>query len=339
MTNTNTISLIIPCYNCEKTIVNCIESAFKGRVVPQEIILVDDMSTDNTLQSLKKLKKKYKKIIIINTKVNSGPATARNVGAKKAKSNFLFFVDSDVELDKDTIKIFKENCAKYDAIVGIYKENPLNNNISSFYKCVFYFYLFNNKEVASYDQFSASCSGISTKVFFDLGGYDEWFKPGCDLENEEFGHRIVKNNYKMVLMPKIQVAHHFPHFFKMMKTFYFRTSLWMEMFLVRRKFSSTAGTSGMGLACVSLTASLFFLSLTFYSSLFIVVSFFLFAYFLKFNYPFYVYSFRYHKSRAIQFFFLSICSSNVISLGALTGFLKVFLGKSKLYKRFKVIRN
>ena len=335
----HTISLIIPCFNCEKTIINCIKSIYNGEVLPQEIIAVNDNSTDNTLKILEKLKSQFREIKIFNTKENLGPAKARNLGAKKAKYDFLFFVDSDTELDKKTIKIFKRHCNKYDAIVGIYKELPLNRGYVPFYKSSFYFYLFKDQKIITYDQFSASCAGINKKVFWNLHGYDEWFKPGCDLENEEFGHRIVKNNYNMVLMPEIQVAHHFPYFLKMIKTFFLRTSLWMEMFLVRKKFSTAAGTAGMGSACVSLTISLFTLFLAYFNYLFLVFSALFLIIFLKFYFPFYYYIFKNYNLKVFGIIFISIISSNAISLGAFWGLLKVVLNQSDLYNRFKHIKN
>ncbi|MBL18570.1 MAG: hypothetical protein CMC82_01900 [Flavobacteriaceae bacterium] len=335
----NTISLVIPCFNCENTITNCIKSIYNGEVLPQEIIAVNDNSTDNTLKTLVKLKSQFRELKILNTSENLGPAKARNVGAKQAKCDFLFFVDSDTELDKKTIKIFKKNCNKYDAIVGIYKELPLNSGYAPFYKSSFYFYLFKNQEVITYDQFSASCAGINKKVFLDLKGYDEWFKPGCDLENEEFGHRIVENNHSMVLMPEIQVAHHFPYFFKMIKTFFLRTSLWMEMFLVRKKFSSAAGTAGMGSACVSLSISLFTLFFAYFNYLFLIVSALFLVVFLKFHFPFYYYIIKNYNFKIFGIIFISIVSSNAISLGAFWGLLKVVLNQSDLYNRFKNIKN
>ena len=245
------ISLIIPCYNCQTVIGDCVGAIVGGSAVPREIILVDDCSRDGTRKKLEELSKNYPGLVrVVATERNSGPATARNVGARAAQGSVYFFVDSDTRLAPDSLKLFIERISDCDAVVGVYSEMPINSGYVPLYKAWLYTEILGDKGVCPYDQFSASCAGIHAEVFWDVGGYDEWFRPGVDLENEELGHRIAAR-HRMVIDPSIRAAHHFPGFHKMMWTFFMRTALWLEMFSVRRQFSGVGGTASRGLSAMA----------------------------------------------------------------------------------------
>ena len=88
------ISVIIPIYNCEKYIKECLSSLIKQTFKNFEIICINDGSNDDTLKILKKFEANDERIIIFNQN-NSGPGIARNVGMKKSKGEYLMFLDSD----------------------------------------------------------------------------------------------------------------------------------------------------------------------------------------------------------------------------------------------------
>ncbi len=115
-------SVVIPCYNSEKTIDFCIESIFSQTYFPKEIIVVDDGSQDNTLLKLDILKKKCPPSInfIIITQPNSGPSKARNQGVQRASCQWIAFLDSDDYWPKDNLKVAKTFIAKNEnyALVG-----------------------------------------------------------------------------------------------------------------------------------------------------------------------------------------------------------------------------
>lgn len=108
------VSVIIPVFNEEKTILDCLVSLFQQSYRPLEIIVVDDGSTDKTAQVLSKYKIfppqrdpasggtniKYQ---ILKQK-HLGPGSARNLGAKSAKGKILVFVDADMVYDKNFIR-------------------------------------------------------------------------------------------------------------------------------------------------------------------------------------------------------------------------------------------
>ena len=88
------LSVIIPVYNTEKYLAKCLDSVLKESLKDMEIIIINDGSSDNSLEIIKKYKEKYKNIVSINQE-NSGQGVARNEGIKRAKGDYLCFVDSD----------------------------------------------------------------------------------------------------------------------------------------------------------------------------------------------------------------------------------------------------
>src|SRR5258708_3685580 len=95
------ISVIIPTYNEEKNILECIVTLSKQTERDFEIIVIDDGSTDTTLQKLQYLKLSNLKIL---EQKHKGPGMARNFGANSAKGKILVFVDADMTFSQDFVK-------------------------------------------------------------------------------------------------------------------------------------------------------------------------------------------------------------------------------------------
>ena len=113
------ISFIIPIYNTEKYINNCIESIVNQGLENYEIILIDDGSTDNSSQICDTLSESNNNIIVYHRK-NSGVSASRNFGIKKSTGDKIFFVDSDDTLEPNSLKNIKS--IDYDFICFGYKK-------------------------------------------------------------------------------------------------------------------------------------------------------------------------------------------------------------------------
>ncbi|GET45348.1 glycosyltransferase family 2 protein [Capnocytophaga felis] len=108
------LSIIIPVYNTEKYLEDCVSSLFDQHI-PQgdfEIILINDGSTDGSLQICNQLSEKHENICVIDQE-NKGQSVARNVGLKQAKGKYIYFIDSDDYLNSgylgDFLKIIDDN--------------------------------------------------------------------------------------------------------------------------------------------------------------------------------------------------------------------------------------
>ena len=110
------ISVIIPVYNMEayveKSVMSVVNQTFKN----VEIIVVDDGSTDSSLQIIEKLARKHKRIKVIS-KENSGLASAYNAGQRAAKGKYIYFLDSDDWLEPDCLGIMYNVAEKTQAEV------------------------------------------------------------------------------------------------------------------------------------------------------------------------------------------------------------------------------
>lgn len=123
-------SIIIPTYNSIDTISNCIGSILAQTIEDYEIIVIDDGSTDNTLEILASLAKDHSELKYYSIK-NSGPGQARNVGISKASGHFYIFIDSDDYVLSDFLETYYKilTVQDYDLIATSYKTKVYDNEV------------------------------------------------------------------------------------------------------------------------------------------------------------------------------------------------------------------
>lgn len=102
--NKNNITVIIPTYNREKTILRAVNSVLKQTIGIPQIIIIDDASTDHSDELLQNLQDRYKEITYLVQKTNLGACAARNRGIREAKTEFIAFLDSDDEWYPDKLE-------------------------------------------------------------------------------------------------------------------------------------------------------------------------------------------------------------------------------------------
>ena len=137
------VSIIIPVYNVEKYLKQCLDSVINQTLKDIEIICVNDCSPDNSSKILEEYACKDSRIKIINLEKNGGLGNARNVGMQHVTSNYVMFLDSDDWLDKSTCKL-------------LYNHIHTNNN--EFVMFNFYFYYENNTKKCHYNKFNVFLS-------------------------------------------------------------------------------------------------------------------------------------------------------------------------------------
>ncbi len=104
-------SIIVPVYNVEKYLSQCLNSIIMQTINNYEIILINDGSTDNSGEICNKIALAHHNIVCIHKK-NGGASDARNAGIKRAKGEYLIFVDSDDYIEKESLEKFEENLQK-----------------------------------------------------------------------------------------------------------------------------------------------------------------------------------------------------------------------------------
>tara|TARA_B100000700_G_scaffold62216_1_gene68367 strand:- start:7698 stop:8444 length:747 start_codon:yes stop_codon:yes gene_type:complete len=98
------VSIIVTYYKKKKYILKCLKSIFNQSYKNFEVILIFDDNDKNEYEYIKKLKKKFRKIIVYKNKKNLGAGESRNKGIKLSKGAYVAFLDSDDEWHKDKLK-------------------------------------------------------------------------------------------------------------------------------------------------------------------------------------------------------------------------------------------
>jgi GT2 family glycosyltransferase len=224
------ISVIIPVHNGGAPFRRCLLSILQAELPPTEVIVVADGLSDRSGQFAKALD-----VVVIQTSDTRGPAYARNIGAKTAQGDILFFVDADVAIQPDTLTKVKaafQLDAELVALIGSYDDAPGESNFLSQYKNLFHHYVHQTaQEDAS--TFWGACGAIKRSVFLDVGGFDERYRYPS-VEDIELGYRLKASGHNIRLCKTLQVKHlkHWSPVSLLRAEFFYRALPWTEL-LVR----------------------------------------------------------------------------------------------------------
>ena len=199
------ISVVIPMYNSQDTIIDALESIkYQTKLsFVKEIIVVNDGSTDESLEILKKYKKSNSKLpITIIDKHNGGVSTARNKGIERAKSKWIALLDSDDEWKRNKLEYQKniiDNNPQIDFLGGPYN----NKKLKILWKKIDYLYQPNVKEICIKNFPQPSTVIFKRKIYDEMGGFDE------NQRYAEDGNYFVKicNRYNFYYDPKLLITY------------------------------------------------------------------------------------------------------------------------------------
>lgn len=125
------ISIIVPVYNREAVLDNCIESILNQSYKNIQLILIDDGSTDHSLFVCQNYAKKDSRVFVLH-KSNGGPGSARNLGLDVAIGKYIMFVDSDDCIHSKCIELMYNAIRKFNVGIAMceYADNNLQSNRS-----------------------------------------------------------------------------------------------------------------------------------------------------------------------------------------------------------------
>lgn len=169
------VSIIIPVFNEEDNITNCLESLEKQTYSKIEIIVVDDCSIDKTIEILRNKKKELDlKIVSLDTHKERG--VARNMGVDHSKGDYLLFIDADMKLDKDVVSDCI-NLVNKDKEIKAIIISELSFGEGFWAKC-------RNLEKRCYigDNIIEAARFFERKAFNGIGGWDEKMVSGEDWD-------------------------------------------------------------------------------------------------------------------------------------------------------------
>lgn len=198
-----TASVIIPAYNCEKTIAQTIEALLKQTYPLKEIIVVDDGSTDRTLTVIRG----FAQVTFLHQS-NSGPASARNRGANVANSDIIFFTDSDCIPHADWVERsmahFKD--PMIGAVAGSYGIANAKAPLAGFIqKEISFRHMHLMPEYVKC--FGSYNVAIRKRLFHELGGFNENYRRASGEDND-LSYKILKGGHRIYFSKQSLVDHY-----------------------------------------------------------------------------------------------------------------------------------
>lgn len=217
----NSLSVIIPTYNREKVLAKALE-AYLAQSSPQlihELLVVDDGSTDGTESMVREVSTRAPFPICYLRQPNKGPAAARNVGIREARSNLVLFTDSDIIPERDLVEQhikWHENNPQITAAVLGYVTWPPEIKATPFMRwygeegAVFAYRQLRGKREADFRFFYTCNLSLKTDFLRTCGQFDEDFK-SASWEDTELGYRLHKAGLRLLYNPQA-VAFHYQFF-------------------------------------------------------------------------------------------------------------------------------
>jgi glycosyltransferase involved in cell wall biosynthesis len=203
------ISIIIPMYNSQKTIIQTLTGLQNQSKDDFEIIIVDDGSTDNSLSIINEFIKKSKQKIIVIKEKNSGPAMARNLGVDNSSGEIIIFLDSDCIPPENWVeemvkplkgKIVGCNCGyvvkNKECLVARYVDYEIAKRHERL-------------KVTSIDTIGTYSASFVKKVFLEVGGFDTKYR-NASGEDFDFSFKVKRLGYDFIFTNKTFVYHYHP---------------------------------------------------------------------------------------------------------------------------------
>lgn len=202
-------SIIIPVRNGGAAFAVCLSAVAQARaecrdLAATELIVVDDGSTDESV-----IQARETGALTLSTSGGRGPAAARNLGARLATSDYLFFVDADVALHPNALSLAAQafqTDSKLEACFGSYDAEPFAPNFIAQYKNLLHHYVHQqaHPEAAT---FWTGCGAMRAATYRALGGLDEHTYARPSIEDIDLGYRLRRRGGHIRLIKAMQCKH------------------------------------------------------------------------------------------------------------------------------------
>jgi GT2 family glycosyltransferase len=201
------LSVIVPVHNGEQYLEHSL-AALRDSELPRaqwELIVVDDSSQDRSVE----LATPYADRLVRIANGPLGPGVARNRGAAIARGAILTFVDADVCVHRDALRLILETFdhdPSVSAVFGAYDSRPSAPSLVSQYRNLLHRYV-HERDAGEAVTFWAGCGGVRAAVFSGCGGFDETEHSKSSIEDIQLGYRMSSSGYRIRLQPEIQGTH------------------------------------------------------------------------------------------------------------------------------------
>lgn len=224
------LSVIVPVHNGGRQLGRCLDALLASSFPVREIIVVDDASTDGSATAAR-----ARGVEVLQLTQQSGPAAARNHGARHARGSILLFIDADVVVRSETLDRAVAHFHARPAIAavfGSYDDAPAETNFVSQYKNLQH-HLVHQRSSPEAATFWAGCGAVRREAFEAAGGFDAKRYRRPSVEDIELGYRLRRMGFEIALDRGLQVKHLKRWtFFSLLRTDIFnRALLWSRLVL------------------------------------------------------------------------------------------------------------
>lgn len=208
MNSTPKISILVPCYNVEKYLHQCIDSILEQTFTDMEILCLNDGSTDSTPDILKEYAEKDDRIIVVN-KPNSGYGATMNIGLKMAKGKYIGIVESDDYIEKEMFGTLYDRAEKdsLDITRCLYIERNMTNGRNHVVTHQFsskYDKVLNPKELQEIFFIQPSIwVGLYRRDFLERNGIRFLETPGASFQDTSFAFKVYACAERVEFIPKV----------------------------------------------------------------------------------------------------------------------------------------
>jgi glycosyltransferase involved in cell wall biosynthesis len=259
------LSVIVPVYNGSMCLPRCLEALGRSEYSNFEVIVIDDCSTDDTPQIAERHRARY-----FRTVRRMGPAGARNYAVQQAGGEIVIFVDADVVVPPNALRLIAENFSQdpqLAAVFGSYDDSPAWKTFLSQYKNLMHHYVHQNSSESAVT-FWAGCGAIRKAIFQEFGGFDALKYSEPSIEDIALGHKLACAGRKIKLDKRIEVKHLKRWTFRglLRADILYRAVPWSKLILesrqVPRDLNLTYGARASALFVLGLTGGCLLIGLT-----------------------------------------------------------------------------
>jgi glycosyltransferase involved in cell wall biosynthesis len=206
------LTVIIPAHNEAQVMGACLEAALASAHDSFEVIVVDDGSSDGTAEVVLA----HPPCRLIRSEGHLGVSRARNLGAREARGELLFFTDADCLLTPTALALAAETWERACApgapgavVGGTYTPAPVDEGFYNRFQAVLVNFF--EARTPTPDYIAAHALLLSRADFLAAGGFavTEGFGVAAGVEDVEFCHRLRRAGHRLLMDPRVLVRHHF----------------------------------------------------------------------------------------------------------------------------------
>jgi glycosyltransferase involved in cell wall biosynthesis len=198
------ISVVMPVYNAERLLGECLAAVNASTFRDYEIVVVDDSSTDGSREIAAEHGAR-----VVPSGGRLGPGRARNKGVEHARGDFVFFIDSDVVIRPETLGRLVAAFDRDPGVAGLMAvQSPTMRfrNLCSVYKNLWMYYTYVRRAGQDVPLFYTTAAAIRRTAFVASGGFDaNYVDP--NIEDTDYGQKLASQGFRVQILPDLEVEH------------------------------------------------------------------------------------------------------------------------------------